>query len=128
MKKRYFSFVSHVLHNQKPIGSRWVFSIKSDGRYKARFVAQGFRQILGIDYFDTYSPTLSMDPLRILLVISTYLDYQIHQIDAKIAYLEGELDEEVFMKCPQGLEGTGFVRLNKSLMDLNNLEKPSTKN
>lgn len=117
-EKNVFSFVTHVPHDRKPIGSRWIFSIKADGRYKARLVAQGFRQVYGVDYFETYSPTLSMDSLRILLAVSAFLDFEIHQIDIKTAYLEGDLDEEVYLRCPQGIETKKFIRLNKALYGL----------
>lgn len=116
--KGVFTFITHVPHGRKPVGSRWVFAIKSDGRYKSRLVAQGFRQVHGIDYFDTYSPTLRMDSLRILLATAAYRDWEIHQIDVKTAYLEGDLEEEIIMKCPEGMVGSRFVKVNKALYGL----------
>ncbi|KAI0993828.1 Retrovirus-related Pol polyprotein from transposon TNT 1-94, partial [Podosphaera aphanis] len=117
-EKKVFSPVTHVPHGRKPIGFRWVFTVKSDGRFKARLVAQGFSQIYGVDYFDTYSPTLRADSLRILLAVATFLDWEIDQIDVKTAYLEGDLDEVIFMKSPDGLAGTKFVQVNKALYGL----------
>ncbi|KAI0993879.1 hypothetical protein K3495_g14305 [Podosphaera aphanis] len=116
--KEVFIPVTHVPHGRKTIGSRWVFAIKSDGRFKARLVAQGFSQVYGIDYFDTYSPTLRMDSLRILLAVSAFFDWEIHQIDVKTAYLEGDLEEDVFMKCPEGVTGTKYVKVQKALYGL----------
>ncbi|KAI0995141.1 hypothetical protein K3495_g13040 [Podosphaera aphanis] len=116
--KGVFKPITHIPHGRKPIGSRWVFTVKSDGRFKARLVAKGFSQVPGIDYFDTYAPTLRMDSLRILLAVSAFRDWEIHQIDVKTAYLEGDLHEEIFMKCPEGMLGTKFVRLEKSLYGL----------
>ncbi|KAI0997008.1 Retrovirus-related Pol polyprotein from transposon TNT 1-94 [Podosphaera aphanis] len=116
--KQVFTPVTHVPHGRRPIGSRWVFTVKSDGRFKARLVAQGFSQVPGIDYFDTYSPTLRMDSLRIMLAVSAFLDWEIHQIDIKTAYLEGDLSEEIYMRAPEGMSGTKFVRVNKALYGL----------
>ncbi|KAI0993402.1 hypothetical protein K3495_g14782, partial [Podosphaera aphanis] len=117
-EKNVFTPVTHVPHDRKPIGSRWVFTVKSDGRFKARLVAQGFSQIHGVDYFDTYSPTLRMDSLRILLAVATFNDWEIDQVDVKTAYLEGDLDEVIFMRSPEGMKTTKYVRLNKSLYGL----------
>lgn len=118
-QKRVFTPIIHVPHGRRPIGSRWVFSVKSDGRFKARLVAQGFSQIYGVDYFDTYSPTLHMDSLRILLAVAAFNDWEVHQIDVKTAYLEGELTEDIFMRTPEGLKNTSkFVKINKSLYGL----------
>ncbi|KAI1003732.1 hypothetical protein K3495_g4472 [Podosphaera aphanis] len=89
-KKGVFTKVTHVPHGRRPIGSRWVFTVKSDGRYKARLVAQGFGQIPGVDFLGTYSPTLRMDSLRILLAVAAFRDWEIDQVDGKTDYLEGE--------------------------------------
>lgn len=56
-----------------------------------------------------------MDSLRILLAVAAFNDWEIHQIDIKTAYLEGELEEEVFMKTPEGMAGTKYVRVDKAL-------------
>lgn len=117
-EKGVFTPVTHVPHDRKPIGSRWVFAVKSDGRLKARLVAQGFSQIHGIDYFDTYSPTMRMDSLGILLAVSAFNDWEVEQIDVKTAYLEGDLNETIFMKSPEGMRTTKYVKLNKSLYGL----------
>ncbi|KAI1007401.1 Retrovirus-related Pol polyprotein from transposon TNT 1-94 [Podosphaera aphanis] len=116
--KNVFVPMTHVPHGRRTVGSRWIFTIKSDGRFKARLVAQGYSQVYGIDYFDTYSPTLRMDSLRILLAVAAYHDWVVHQIDVKTAYLKGELEEEVFMRSPEGMAGTKFVRVNKALYGL----------
>ncbi|KAI0994843.1 hypothetical protein K3495_g13339 [Podosphaera aphanis] len=116
--KEVFKPITHVPHGRRIVGSRWVFTIKSDGRFKARLVAQGYSQVYGIDYFDTYSPTLRMDSLRILLAVSAYFDWEIHQVDVKTAYLEDDLQEEVYMRCPEGMTGTDYVRVNKALYGL----------
>lgn len=118
-QKKVLTPVIHVPHGRRPIGYRWVFVVKSNGRFRARLVAQGFSQVYGVDYFETYSPTLHMDSLRILLAAGAFNDWEIHQIDVKTAYLEGDLDEDIFMRAPEGLECAGkFVKLNKSLYGL----------
>lgn len=103
--KKVFTPMTHIPGGRNAIGYRWIFSIKPDGRYKARLVAKGFRQVHGIDYFDTCSPTLRMDSLRILLAMATLRDWEIHQIDVKTAYLEGDLQDDIFMRCPEGMLG-----------------------
>lgn len=117
-EKGVFRPITHIPHGISPIGSRWVFTIKSDGRFKAKLVAKGFNQIQGIDFFDTYAPTLRMDSLRILLAVAAFQNWEIHQIDVKTVYLEGDLHEEIFMKCPEGIEGTKYVKVEKSLYGL----------
>ena len=95
------------------VGCRWVYALKKDAaghiiRYKARLVAQGFSQIPGIDYFDTYAPVAKMASIRTFLALSAALDYEIHQIDIKNAYLNGEFieDEVIYMKQPPAVEIT----------------------
>ncbi|KHJ33002.1 hypothetical protein EV44_g0276 [Erysiphe necator] len=116
--KGVFKPITHVPRERKPVGSRWVFAIKADRRFKARLVTQGFRQVYGVDYFDTYSPTFRMASLRILLATAAYREWEIHQVDVKTAYLEGDLDEEIFMTCPEGMKATKFVKVNKALYGL----------
>ncbi|KAI0992016.1 hypothetical protein K3495_g16170, partial [Podosphaera aphanis] len=117
-EKKVFTPVVHVPHGRKPVGSRWVFAVKSDGRFKARLVAKGFSQVYGVDYLETYSPTLRTDSLRILLSVATFRNWEIHQVDVKTAYLEGTLDEVIYMKSPEGMGGTQYVQVNKALYGL----------
>ncbi|CAL2230271.1 unnamed protein product [Prunus armeniaca] len=79
-----------------PIGNKWVFKRKkgSDGKvetYKARLVAKGYRQREGIDYEETFSPVAMIKSIRILLAIVAYYDYEIWQMDVKMAFLNGHL-------------------------------------
>lgn len=117
-KKQFFKAITYFLHGRKPIGSRWVFIIKSNGRFRAKQVAEGFNQVCSIDYFDTYASTLQMDSLRLLIATSTFRDRETHLIDIKIAYLEGVLNEEIFMKCPEEMKDTNYIQVVKSLYGL----------
>jgi Reverse transcriptase (RNA-dependent DNA polymerase) len=80
------------------VGSKWVFRAKKDAagnvaRYKARLVAQGFSQVPGVDYFDTFAPVAKLASIRAVLAMATAKDMELHQIDIKGAYLNGELTE-----------------------------------
>ena len=71
-------------------------------KFKARLVIQGFRQKLGIDYFDTYAPVTSISTTRLLITLDAIHNLVVHQMDVKIVFLNGELEEEVYMKQPEG--------------------------
>lgn len=111
--------------NKKTISCKWVFSIKrkSNGeidRYKARLCARGFTQIKGIDYEETFSPTVRYDSIRILLSIAAREKFEIQQFDVKTAFLYGELVEDIYMELPEGVQADpGMIcKLNKSLYGL----------
>jgi len=86
----------------RPIESKWIYKKKRDmdGNvhiYKARLVAKGFRQVQGIDYDETFSLVAMLKSIRIILAITTYFDYEIWQMDVKTAFLNGKLEEDVYM-------------------------------
>ena len=112
---------------KKTVGSKWVYKVKTgaDGsvqRYKARLVAQGFTQQYGIDFDETFCPVVRQESLRLLMALSVRYGLSIHQVDMTIAFLNGTLEDEVYMQQPKGFECPGkeeFVcKLNKSIYGL----------
>ena len=110
-----------------PIGCKWIFKKKigADGKietYKARLVAKGYRQILGIDYDETFSPVAMHKSIRIMLAIAAFYDYEIWQMDVKTAFLNGDLEEQIYMTQPEGFEVSGSAgkacRLHRSIYGL----------
>ena len=107
------------------VSSKWVFKSKTnpDGslnRRKARLVARGFSQTEGVDYFETFAPVVRYESVRCVLSLAAAHDMEIRQFDVKTAFLNGKLDESVFMQQPEGYDdGSGRVcKLNRSLYGL----------
>ena len=108
------------------LGCMWVFRIKhrSDGtieRYKARLVVFGNHQQEGIDFVETFPPTVKMVTVRTFLTVAAIRKWELHQMDVHNAFLHGDLAEEVYMRLPPGFSNglTGKVcRLRKSLYGL----------
>nr|GEZ42135.1 retrotransposon protein, putative, Ty1-copia subclass [Tanacetum cinerariifolium] len=93
--------------NGKIVGSKWIFKKKTnmDGAvhtYKARLVVKGYTQTSRVNYEETFSPVADIRAIRILIAIAVYYDYEIWQMNVKIAFLNGYLSEEVYMEQPEG--------------------------
>ena len=98
--------------NIKPIGCKWIFKKKRgvNGKvetFKARLVAKGYTQKEGVDYEETFSPVAMLKSIRILLSIAMRIDYEIWQMDVKTTFLNGYLDETIYMSQPEGFELKG---------------------
>lgn len=110
------------------VGSKWVYTVKDDPhngkRHKARFVARGFSQIHGIDYHETFSPTARLTSLRMLLQLASQENLHIHQMDVKTAYLNADIDCDIYLEQPEGFVKTNeggdklVCKLKKSLYGL----------
>ena len=110
------------------IGSRWVFAVKlgpdDEEKYKARLVAKGYSQVHGIDYQETFSPTAKITSIRMLMQLAVQNDYYINQMDVKSAYLNADIDAEIYLDQPEGYckqsdNGSKLVwKLKKSLYGL----------
>nr|CAN75844.1 hypothetical protein VITISV_005150 [Vitis vinifera] len=114
-------------HGCKPVGCKWVFKTKHDfrgqiERYKARLVVKGYSQREGIDFKETFSPMSTKDSFRVIMAIVTHFDLELHHMDVKIAFLNGDLDEDVYMEQPTGFVEVGkedlVCKLNKSIYGL----------
>ena len=109
------------------IGCKWVYKLKHkpDGsieRYKARLVAKGYNQTHGLDYFETFSPVVKAATIRIILTVALSFQWEIRQLDVHNAFLNGELEEQVYMSQPPGYLDTTFptkvCRLKKAIYGL----------
>ena len=86
----------------KLVGCKWVYKTKCDSkgkveRFKARLAAKGFTQKEGIDYNETFSPMSTKDSFRIVIALVAHIDIELHQMDVKIAFLNGDLNETIFV-------------------------------
>ena len=102
-------YESELPKGKKAVSSRWIFTIKykADGtidRRKTRLVARGFTQTYGEDYIDTFAPVAKLHTIRIVLSLAVNLEWELWQMDVKNAFLQGELEDEVYMYPPPGLE------------------------
>ena len=111
----------------KVVGNKWVFRIKYNPdrsilKHKARLVAKGFHQVHGIDYTETFSPVVKASTVRVVLSIAVMNNWILRQIDVNNAFLNGILDEEVYMAQPEGfvnsLKPQHICKLRKAIYGL----------
>lgn len=88
----------------KAIGCRWVFKRKEDRRFKARLVARGYSQRIGVDYQEIFAPVAKFTTLRILLSLVNQNDWGLDGMDIKTAFLHSELAETIYMQIPEGIK------------------------
>ena len=89
------------------IGTKWIFKNKSDEygiviRNKSRLVAQGYTQVEGVDFDETFAPVARLESIMILLAITSHLNFKLYQMDVKSSFLNGMLQEEVCVEQPKG--------------------------
>lgn len=105
----------------KALGTKWVFERKVNGRFKARLVAQGYSQKHGIDYEETFAPVNKGSTLRAFMSMVASEDLELCTLDIKTAFLNGDLEETVYVRQPQGYEKGGrktVCKLKKALYGL----------
>jgi hypothetical protein len=116
-----------ILNEAKKVGCKWIYKTKYDSkgkieRFKARLVAKGFTQREGIDYTETFSPISKKDSFRIVMTLIAHYDLELHQMDVKTVFLNGDLQENVYMTQPEGfvVEGKEHMgcKLKKSIYGL----------
>ncbi|CAI7888904.1 unnamed protein product [Closterium sp. NIES-53] len=101
------------------VDGKWIFKVKrptgSPPVFKARYVARGFSQRQGVDFFQTFSPTLKMTTFRVLLHVVAQRDYELHSLDFIKAFLQGSLHEEIWLRRPLGFTGSSLAGTQWSL-------------
>ena len=121
LQKGTFRFVRRSLLKKRPITCRWVLKRKLNqkgqvSKYKARLVTRGFQQVPGVDYTETFASTSIPPTWRILLALAALLDWEIEQIDFVGAFLNGDIEEDLYMELPPGLQE--LLKADSGLTDL----------
>lgn len=101
---------------KKVIGLKWIFKLKKDAdgrivKHKARLVAKGYAQEHGIDFNEIFAPVTRLETVRLLLALSAKNNWEVHHLDVKTAFLNGELNEDVYVAQPEGFEKVGREHL-----------------
>jgi hypothetical protein len=98
--------------NRRCIKNKWIFKVKRNGIFRARLVTCGHSQVPGIDFSESFAPVLNDVSFRIMLTAKLVWDMTCSVVDIETAFLHGDLDEEIYMEVPKGLE----IEHNKKLM------------
>jgi hypothetical protein len=116
--------VSDLPPKQKAIGLKWVFKVKKDPdgkivKHKARLVAKGYAQVQGVDFDEVFAPVARIETVRVLLALAAQGGWEVHHMDVKLAFLNGDLTETVYVKQPPGFivgSGDKVLKLRKAPM------------
>jgi len=112
---------------QKPIGLKWVYKLKKNAegevvKYKARLVAKGYVQRQGVDFEEVFAPVARLDTIRVILALAANRGWEVHHLDVKTAFLNDDLEEEVYVAQPEGYVEKGkekmVLKLSKALYGL----------
>ena len=126
-RNKVWRLVPRPKENHNVIGTKWIFKNKQDAhgiviRNKARLVAQGYSQVEGIDYGETFAPVARLESIRLLLAYASHHNFKLQQMDVKSAFLNGPINELVYVKQPPGFEDPKFpnhvYQLDKALYGL----------
>nr|KYP64079.1 Retrovirus-related Pol polyprotein from transposon TNT 1-94 [Cajanus cajan] len=118
--------------HKNPIGFKWVYRTKlnADGsinKHKARLVVKGYAQVPGVDFSETFAPVAHLDTIRLLLALTAHKGWRVYHLDVKSAFLNGYLEEEIFLEQPEGFRIKGHeekvYKLKKALYGLKQASK-----
>jgi len=120
--------ISDLPKGQKAIGLKWVFKVKRDPagnivKHKARLVVKGYAQTQGVDFDEVFAPVARLETVRLLLALAADGQWEVHHMDVKSAFLNGELQEDVYVQQPPRFSDPRFagraLKLKKALYGLN---------
>jgi len=118
---------SDLPSDHRAIGLKWVFKVKRDPsgevvKHKARLVVKGYAQIQGVDYDEVFAPVARLETVRLLLALAAQGEWEVHHMDVKSAFLNGDLIEEVYLQHPHGFTSSisrgKVLKLKKALYGL----------
>jgi len=121
-----FTPIKSIPHGFRPISAKWVLKTKYNAsgkleKFKARLVAHGFKQVFGLDFEETFSAVVYFKSIRILLAIAAHEDLEVDMLDVSTAYLHAEMDKELYLVAPPGMDGVAegsILRLDRALYGL----------
>jgi hypothetical protein len=120
-------FLTELPAGERAIGLKWVFKVKKDEqgnvlRHKAKLVVKGYAQRQGLDYEEVFAPVARLEAIRLLLALDVNQNWEVHHMDVKSAFLNGDLIEEVYVTQPPGFVAAGsenkVMGLKKALYGL----------